>query len=181
MNFNPYESPAQAAYVATAKLVEDPERRRLVRLIRADLVLLLIGGLYNFLMFTPGPDYSPSLLFWLVPTAFNFALIFAISTFVWFRGLNVLEWIARMVRSLSKRRINEEAWLEALYEGVRLSPACAAGGMIVWAAWVWAFYVVRLDFMLVSIPTAIIAHGLGALFYVPIFVRWYRIWRSSSL
>lgn len=65
--------------------------------------------------------------------------------------------------------------MDALYATFIRSAPYAVAGAILWGIWVFGFYQAKVDFMVLSVPVGILAHGLAAALYLPLIYRWYRI------
>jgi len=166
MNQNPYTPPGvQTDDISST----DDIRLSALRGIRMALLILVFPALYNFYcfaVFLPG----------IVRTINALAILLTLMA-IWIFGLSALEFFTGGIHTMVARRSASAQWKTALYEVLRRLPLFAGPGAILWAIWVFAFYQLRLDFHLVSIPIGIAGHALAACVYVPLIYRWYRVER----
>jgi hypothetical protein len=178
---NPYQPPTSmsqpAERTAALRTESAPQRAAALFHVRLILGILLVPAIYNIFRFSyPSPAISPipvgmSNLFF----AGNLLGLIASSSLVYFFGLSFFEAITRASHAIFSRQPTLPWWLDALYATFIRSAPYAVAGAILWGIWVFGFYQAKVDFMVLSVPVGILAHGLAAALYLPLIYRWYRI------
>lgn len=184
MTENPYQPPTLMSQTAERTVLSPSEssKQRAAALfhVRVILGILLVPAIYNFVCFNyPSSAISPipptiHPLFRLV----NLVGLIVIVATVYYAGLWLFEAITRASHAIFSRRPTLNLWLEALYATFIRSAPYAVAGAILWAIWVFGFYQTNVDFMVLSVPVGILAHGLAAALYLPLIYRWYCIERD---
>ncbi len=182
MTTNPYQSPQVES---TSPEFQVPRRAEALQSVRIATLLLTADGVFNvfafyhtftdfYIIVGKGPIYDPREI---AVVSFAVILVFLAS---WFLLLPVLEFLGQLLREMLAPRVNREQWNEALYLSLKYAAWLAVPGMILWLAWVIAFYYLRLNFYLISYAVGIPAHILAACVYVPLLYRWFKLWRRPQ-
>lgn len=178
MSDNPYESPKVPAVLQTTVNVD---RVKALRSVRIALLILLVPAVYNFVCFNL--HLNPrriQLPLHSVYVTINSLGIVLIAFVIWFFGLAILEFVCGGLHSILARKSLLDDWKSTMYVIVRRAPKFAVAGAVLWVIWVAAFYQLRLDFYVVSVPVGVAAHLLAACLYIPLFYRWYRIEHTAA-
>ncbi|MHC2068007.1 hypothetical protein ACYFX5_11075 [Bremerella sp. T1] len=181
MSINPYQSPQVNNASITSK---PPERQDALKSLRVATVLLTTASLFNifafyhtiadfFIIVGTGPTYD-SREITMVAVATTLLVVAC-----WFLLLPILEFLAQLIREILATKVDRNAWNDALYRSLKPAAFLAAPGMVLWLTWVFAFYYLRVNFFVISYAVGIPAHILGACLYVPLIVRWYRLYRAT--
>ena len=178
MSTNPYESPEVLTALQSTPNVD---RVKALRSVRIALLILLVPAVYNFVCFNlylnPRRIQLPLHSVYVTVNSLGIVLI----TFViWCFGLAILEFVAGGLHSILARKSLLDDWKSTMYVIVRRAPKFAVAGAVLWVIWVAAFYQLRLDFYVVSVPVGVAAHLLAACLYIPLFYRWYRIEHTAA-
>jgi hypothetical protein len=96
-----------------------------------------------------------------------------------FAGLSLLEWIAGVIRYLFARSVPRQLWLASMYRSLSHLIPVAILANTLWMVWLVGFYLLEMNFFVISIPVGILAHILGASLYVRIFYGWFRLTRET--
>ncbi len=172
---NPFEVPRSLVSLSFETALPSGARRLGIWHLRISLLFLLIPAAYNTAHFNAAafvgwPNPLISLLFQLT----NWFWLIVTGLALWFGGLWLLEGVTGLAHGWCSRRDTRLSWRQALYTTLQTAPLLATFGALTWGFWVFAFYQLKWDFFLISIPAGILGHGLAAGLYVPLFYRWYR-------
>ncbi len=175
---NPYRPPTESNDVS------QPVAARRIALwqIRIALAILLLPGIHNYLcvdqaLRTPQAERG----FELAPMwrEFNLACITLLAIVIWFAGLSLLEFAARVLHRCLSRRIEDSTWLTVLYTALAKASYFALAGAILWFLWNIGYFYLKLPYLALAIPLGAAAHLLAAGLYLPLLYRWYRLLRST--
>jgi hypothetical protein len=97
------------------------------------------------------------------------------SALIWFLGFPLLERVSQLIRLALASHTSLSRWLAIFYASVRSAVYLAIPGAILWAIWVVGFYYLGIGFYRISWSVGVPAHLLGALWYVPLVCRWYKL------
>lgn len=180
MSTNPYQSPQ--AENATPK-AHSPQRKDALKRVRVATFLLTVPGVFNVFCFFAYADPmfrngGPLSLEDLLMLAGCFLETVLVVLACWFLLLPLVEFIGRRIQSFVAPTSDRELWDDTLYRSLRPMPLLAFFGMLLWLAWVVAFYYLKLNFYVISYAVGIPAHILAACLYVPLLYRWVKLWRS---
>lgn len=176
---NPFESPRDSGI---RNLPNDVDRRNALFHLRLTLCILLIPAIYNYYAFDrevftyarfPMPIYA---LYRIV----NIGAMFVGSLLIWYFAHSILEWLSGMIRQLFAKTVDRNAWQNAFYSSLQRAMYLSIAGAMLWAIWVYAIYSLDADFFVVSWAVGVPAHLLGACWYVPLFVAWYKLRKASK-
>ena len=182
MDDNPF-SPPSALERRTESVSSTRSSAR--RSIQLSLLIFLIPTIYNFVCFdiertrsiaeinnivTPMVSFFQIIGFIGIANAF-IALCFLTLPLCEIATLCLNRWLGQ--------RNNLDLWKTELYASMIALPKFAIPGAILWSLWVFLFYQFGMAFTTVSISVSVAAHLLAATFYIPLFVAWFKIERSS--
>lgn len=174
---NPYRAPDQQSTASIAKPSDvDPDLRTATQsTVRRSLLLMLIPAMYNYYEFDKSvvaslPGYAPVLFRTISPAA-----IFVVAVLIWFGGTRLLELAGSVFRSLLAAHVDKGRWLNELHHSTARVVYLMIPGAFLWLFWVFAFYRVHLNFYVLSWSVGLIAHSLGACWWGPLAMQWYRI------
>jgi hypothetical protein len=172
MTENPYIAPKSQSETIIA---ESRLRQQARFSFHVSAMVLFLPAIYNYWAFdtrviSPLPGDLANFL-----RAANFVGFAVGGGLVWYLGLPALEAVARLLRAVFAHRIDRTAWEEVLYQslGRLLVPAVLGAGL--WMIWVFSVYQLQTDFSATSWVLGVLAHALGACWYVPLVHRWYRL------
>lgn len=169
MDVNPYEPPHQADR-STLPPVE--LRSLALSRFRIAMLFLLLPAILNVYYFAEMLSFEFVIL--------GFIELAMLSVIVWFLGFPLVEFIARLLHRLFSNGRPFQAWMLQLYLRIQKLRGLALAGSLLWIVWVVGFYLIGIPFMMISVPVGILAHVLGACFYVPLFLAWYRAEKSAA-
>lgn len=115
--------------------------------------------------------------YFMVPAILLFSAIAAGGGILWGFGFRVLRHVSWLIHSLlGRRRVEYMAWDRVFCRSLRTLPRLSAIGAVLylcyfgfgWGGWPE------------DVIIGIAANLLGAYFYVPLFLGWYRLWRDAS-
>lgn len=178
MEINPFQSPESRSQPESSST---RERSSALFSVRVAIGLLLPAGLFNFFAFDRfvlREDMPIGLLF--AVRIFDIAAILLIGIVCWFLTVPVLEGVGRFIRHFVGRRASIVAWNDALYRSLKPMGYVAVPGAILWVIWIVGFYFVQGNFFFLSVAVGIPAHLLAAALYIPLFVRWFLLARTTS-
>lgn len=157
-------------------------RSKTIRGWQVSLLILLLPAMVNFYLLLersiryvdvvpPQPHFALILvnMIWCVPLA----------ALLRFAFLPLLELIAGAIRYLFARNVPRQLWLASMYRSLSLLVPVAIFGAVLWMVWLVGFYLLEMNFFVISIPVGILAHLLGATIYLRIFYGWFRLSRES--
>jgi hypothetical protein len=179
MSLNPYESPPLLPDEAMAGIAID--RTTGLKATRTIYWILLLPALLNELAFLHSElrgNYQLGgleVLILLTVLGVWVAIWIVITSLVYFGGFYLIELLARGLRFLFAPKVSPGAWNHVLYTSLHASIKLVISGAILWAIWVIGFYVLEIDFYVISWLIGVPAHILGACFYVPLLYKWYRL------
>lgn len=171
---NPYEAPRSLLIHDVPSLQTSSNRTRGNICLRWSLLFLMIPAAYNIAFLSKlKNDYlgAATLIF----LAINWLLLIVMGLLIGTFGLWLLELVTGVLHRCFSRRATRHSWNATLYLTLRSAPIFAAFGAITWSIWVFAFFELKWNFYLISIPAGILGHGLAAALYLPLFYRWYRL------
>ncbi len=177
MTANPYESPKSKG--TSLVLPKVPGRSKANRLLRISLLILLVPAIYNLWCFNfiAIRGSAPIHIFFRAANAFGFLLI---SLAAWFLSLKLLELLTQILHTIFARHSRLEDWKGALYSILGRAPILVIVGAALWIFWVSSIYIQKADFYAVSVPVGVAGHLVGAGLYLPLFIRWFNLERSSK-
>lgn len=188
MNENPYQAPLATETVELAEVSETEEpvsfNTKRQQAFRNCLISVLIFSVPAFInmVFLEGYYLWQLLIFFRDLTYPE--IVFLVFVLCFWVGaalgcLKVLEKIAGIIRWAIARRTSKEEWMIILFESTqRLVPLCLAG-FITWMMWNIGFYIYEIDFTAISAFCGTIGHILAAIWYLPLVIRWFRLWMTS--
>lgn len=181
MSTNPYQSPQAEITTSEEGL---PLRDAVLKSLRVATLLLTAAWLFNYfcLCFHGRTSYiGQSIPFTVTVVAFTIGslMIGLIALVCWFAVLPVLEFVNQTARRMIAPITAPEPWERAFYISLKPAAMLALPGMILWIIWVIGFYLVGVNFYVISYSIGIPAHILAACLYVPLLFRWYKLWRST--
>ncbi|MBI1247069.1 hypothetical protein GC197_04400 [bacterium] len=181
MPTNPYQSPQADDTPVEVRL---SKRQEALDSVRAAAALLTTAGLLNFgALFSPGFEtYWHTPTFWIV-LAVDTILLAGIGLIVaacWFLLLPTLEFLGGLIRAIIAPSVDRGEWQDAIYVSLKPARLLAIPGTILWVIWVIGLFYLNANFFVISYAVGIPAHILAACLYVPLIVRWYRLWRGGD-
>lgn len=182
MNHNPFEPPKTQAIAIEQN---DSDDRRTARwCVRAVYPILAIPALYNFVCFASTTVTTQGFPEFTVRVRFNWPLIAVVVGIGWLfwhvRAMVILEAITKLIHYMLSRKARVSEWLHQLHLVSKQLVFLAIPGAALWAFWVHAYYQLKFEFFAISIPVGILAHLLGAAFYLQLFYRWFKVERSAN-
>ena len=176
---NPFQSPRDSG---TRIPPANAERLNPLFQLRLILCILLIPAIYNYYAFD-GEVFSNArypMAIYALYRIVNIGAMFVGFLLCWYFALSILERLSEMTRHLFARNVDRNAWKNAFYSSLRRAMYLSIAGSGLWAIWVYAFYRLDADFFAISWAVGVPAHLLGACWYVPLFVTWYKLRIASK-
>ena len=142
-------------------------------------LILSVGAVYNAYMFAEFDNPAPENVIAVLQIANIAGALFVVAVITFFT-LPLLELLSSACCYLFAKSSSLDKWHGELYAVLSTTVPFAILGAIVWCSWVYAFYVLRMDFHQISVPTGMAAHVLAAFVYLRIVFRWWRLEHSPA-
>lgn len=174
MNSNPYESPREFAAEAKTDPEQSPLRLEARRSFRKGLLILAVPTFFNYLLYDLEiSSHLSGAAEWL-PRLGNVTSIVVAFVVAWFFGMAIVETFVGFARSLVRPQANQSEWFAAFYRACNKLPFFTIVGAGLWFAWLIGFYIIGLNFFVLSWPIGILAHIVAACWYLPLVYRWWK-------
>jgi len=170
MNSNPYAPPSTSDDLAP---LPDPELRAMAqRRFHRSCWILSFPALLNWVFFNwrLRPEY----------VLVNCLGLVVLAIVVAHYGFRIVERLSSTIQRIACRNDAWQEWDRVLWKALVALPGFIAIGSLLWTLWVIGFYVMDINFVLISYAVGIPAHVLAACFYVPLITNWFRIARASN-
>lgn len=170
MNSNPYAPPSTIDNLAQ---LPDPELRAMAQgRFKVSCWILTFPTLLNWVFFNwrLRPEY----------VLVNCLGLIALAIVVAFYGFRIVERLSSTIQRIVCRNEARQEWDRVLWKALVALPGFIAIGSLLWTLWVIGFYVMNINFVLISYAVGMPAHVLAACFYVPLIIRWFRIARACN-